>query len=282
MISVAISAPTPYSASTPPPPNSPTPIPACLPFSVSSALASAISSRTSRVICSLARCTNSEVDWSATGRAGPPFRTSAMVSSFPCDRCMPLPRVVNPGGRNNRTLMVRGRAEAGSSGPDEGGAAGVAVGRRRRTPGRRRRRSRRRSSAASGGTGAAGRCPPATAAAPPARCSQTQPTSRSRTRQRRSHNAPASRALTRARSRIIPPIASVTCSTQTRPSHSSEPSQTVRSSARSSSTGADQSTSTSAVPSTADPVRVQFWNGLVVKYEVGRISRRSSQICTAT
>jgi hypothetical protein len=51
---------------------------------------------------------------------------------------------------------------------------------------------------------------------------------------------------------------------------------------RSGSIGTDQSTSISAVPSTAEPVRVQFWNGLVVKYDVGSTSRRSSQICTAT
>jgi hypothetical protein len=30
------------------------------------------------------------------------------------------------------------------------------------------------------------------------------------------------------------------------------------------------------------PVRVQFWNGVVVKYEVGRINRRSSQVRTTT
>jgi hypothetical protein len=48
------------------------------------------------------------------------------------------------------------------------------------------------------------------------------------------------------------------------------------------STGTAQSTSNSIVPRSADSVRVQFWNGFWVKYDVGKTSRRSSQRCTTT
>src|SRR5690606_25379329 len=75
---------------------------------------------------------------------------------------------------------------------------------------------------------------------------------------------------------------SVTSILHSRRSHSSLCSQIRFSSARISSSGTDQSTSSSTTPSSCRSVLVQFSNGLLAKYEVGRIKRRSSQIFTTT
>jgi hypothetical protein len=90
------------------------------------------------------------------------------------------------------------------------------------------------------------------------------------------------RALTSARTRTFAPVASVICSTHTRPSHSSLALTTRCTSSRISATGRVQSTSTSTVPRTAESLRVQFSNGLLAKYDVGSTSRRSSQMRTMT
>ena len=80
-----------------------------------------------------------------------------------------------------------------------------------------------------------------------------------------------------------PPVASVTCSTQTRPSHRSLPSarppQLVAQLRRPAPTSRRPARPCRAPPTR---LRVQFSYGFVVKYDVGRISRRSSQMCTTT
>ena len=80
----------------------------------------------------------------------------------------------------------------------------------------------------------------------------------------------------------MPPTASVTCRMPTRPSHRSVSCRSRVSSVRIASTGTSQSTSSSTVPSRSAARRVQFSNGVVVKYVDGRIRRRSSQTCTTT
>ena len=77
------------------------------------------------------------------------------------------------------------------------------------------------------------------------------------------------RAETTARMRTVPPIASVTCMEDSRPSQRSvESSSWVRRS-RSAGMGTRQSTSSSTTPETSVPTRVQFSNGWVVKWEDG-------------
>ena len=80
----------------------------------------------------------------------------------------------------------------------------------------------------------------------------------------------------------MPPTASVTCRMPTRRSHRSVSWSSRVSSVRIASTGTSQSTSSSTVPSRSAARRVQFSNGVVVKYVDGRIRRRSSQTCTTT
>src|SRR4051794_20144298 len=106
---VAISAPTPYSATTPAPPNRPAPTPACLAFSVISAWASRSSFRMRSVDCWVSRVTSSEVVGSALEPAEP---KSAAVEP-------PLSTIQASGGRGvsgRSGLERRGRRRADDDG----------------------------------------------------------------------------------------------------------------------------------------------------------------------
>lgn len=89
-------------------------------------------------------------------------------------------------------------------------------------------------------------------------------------------------ADTTARIHTVPPTASVTCSDASRPSHRSLELTERISSTRMASTGMSQSKSNCTSPSSRGSRRVQFSNGCVVKWLLGTIQRRSSQVRTTT
>ncbi|MFC5526404.1 hypothetical protein ACFPPA_11740 [Rhodanobacter ginsengisoli] len=85
-----------------------------------------------------------------------------------------------------------------------------------------------------------------------------------------------------ARNCIARSLASVTCSRQTRPSHSSASLHKRLSSSRSASTGTQKSSHRNTVPISCAPVRVQFRKGFSMNQFNGKISRLSSQMRTTT